>query len=972
MDVVIDIPIEPVGTTGSERPNRCRTVFDIERGDARVVHGRSRMHWRALIEFVVILMVSVITWKLRLSRGPVLLLVAVIGWCAVMVIVITRCVEVFSHLREILYYLRDLILYHTGVHRDCQQLRRDFRQTAVITREAREGKVHGDSAALRASARDFVSSFCSRTGRIEFKYQYGAGEDDRRGQRRYFWARDGNIAPQLHHPRDNDLVTMVDVDYYEDMPKYLTTFANPIVLYSFVPSAVSRPASNEREGDYAYTFNARNEVVMHIAGGAHYAHQLWDYGADIMSAQRRLFGLIPWAYTTYSVERINLTQDRQIIGLFPQSTWKGLSALLAWALPAQRLSRLEPVQGDFLRLNVMQTDAEGTVKHFTSTGEVGSFSCVTIPVHVDETVRRVAEISKSEIVSPQVQSFIDGDKHGGALLTKYHRSTTKRHAQTVFPSFLAVRNYQFVASGFDWDAKSSVTAFMSPLVHEGFAPQRSNANDRIAVLGRIKEVESSARPNRFHEMCMDEFIALSRKAFGLRDGEFLQPSTFEEVCEQQKTPTQRRILHLAATTGEWWRNAYATFMKREVYSNVKDPRIITTFPEAEKLRRSYYSYPLAAACKAMPWYGFGADPREISARVARLCVNAERHVVKTDYKRWDGHVSPAIAEFERRMMLAFYAPCEHAEILASLDAAQKGEAYFQPNVDDGLGLVKYRSPFTRKSGCPFTSVWNTKDNAFIAYTTLRRTKVDGVYLTPAEAWRRLGIYGGDDGLTPDVDPVLYTKTAASFGQVLEQSVVKRGECYVEFLSRIYGPYVWEGDPNNCCDLRRQLGKVHISATMPANITPLEKYADKIRGFKLSDANTPVIGHLVRLFERLVEPQRELPQQFAKKLIKWTNGPFHNERADWMFDYMSSSMPDFNYDQFLDWYGDTYSLERGAGGQALLHMPLCCEPIEPKAARPAVVGDDVCGPVSRPENDAGAGGKRPTRRGPRGVKKQKRL
>lgn len=976
MDVVIDIAdAEPHGIRGSGVLNCCRSVNDLERGEVIVVARTPRFSTRFVVELMLLMMCAITSLIFHYNRRVLTFLFALPFILMAVVVILARFAEMASNFKTWLYWLRDWILHHTNNHGHNMSglWRASFLQTAVNSRRHKvTGNPHERSANYRTTAREFMSSFAARTGLSEFQHQRGLVEEKEgtRGYRRYYWGRDVNTRPVIDTVGDNDVVVMTDVDYYEDMPRYMTTHKNPILLYSFVPSAASRHADTDEAGDYAFTFDAQGYVCMQVSGGTRFSHGLWDYGYDTVSAQRRILG-IPWAYSLYAVERINVAHDRQIIGLFPMASWRGPFAWLAWTLGSHRLERLNPVSKGFIRLEVMQTDADGTVKHLMSTGEVGQYSSVTIDVSLDEAIARVSDISKSEIVSPQVQSFIDGDKLGGALLTKYHRTKGPKRDVTVHPAFLGVRAYEFTLQDNDFEAKPAMTPFMSPVIDEGFTPVDSASNDAAAVIGRIKEVESKVKSNAQTERAMDSFIRQFRKRCGLRENDFLQPSTFEEVFDKQDTPAQRRILQMAATSGKWFKNVYRTFMKREAYGDVKDPRIITTFPDSEKLRRSYYSYPLAECCKSMPWYGFGKEPTAVAEAVASLCQRARSHVVKSDYKRWDGHVSACLFEFERRLMLAMYAPSERAIILESLENARNGKCVFDGH--HGAKGIWYEAPFARKSGDPFTSVWNTLENAFIAFCTLLRTKRCGVYLTADQAWEELelkGMYGGDDGLTADIDPQLYISTAAAVGQVLEAEPVKRGDTYVSFLARIYGPEVWYGDPNNCCDIRRQLAKLHLSVTMPPGFTPLEKLADKMRGYSQSDRNTPVIGHIVKLFERHAGPQRALPRQFQKKSLKYTAGPYYNEPAAWMHGYLQQSCPDFAYDQFLDWYGDTFGLGSDAGSRRLTEMPLCADYRAAKPQREVIVDCDRQGPKPTGGKPS-AGGGRPTRRGGVGAAKTKR-
>jgi len=234
-------------------------------------------------------------------------------------------------------------------------------------------------------------------------------------------------------------------------------------------------------------------------------------------------------------------------------------------------------------------------------------------------------------------------------------------------------------------------------------------------------------------------------------------------------------------------------------------------------------------------------------------------------------------------------------------------------------------------------VFNGILNCFINFLAFRMMKDDGgVFFTADEAWDRLGIYGGDDGLTADLCPRVAEKAASVMGQKLKLEVVPRGHLGVQFLARRYGPDVWFGDSNSCCDILRQLSKFHLTVHLPSNITWEEKLADKAYSFYLTDRNTPIIGDFVRkvltLYPLKSEDFRNLSDRWG--IVTDEEIQYQNRRADWMQDLVVQQMATFDQRTFQEWL-------RRADKSTIRHPPVCMDPLpaDPKPGK-VVVGDDL--------------------------------
>jgi len=223
-------------------------------------------------------------------------------------------------------------------------------------------------------------------------------------------------------------------------------------------------------------------------------------------------------------------------------------------------------------------------------------------------------------------------------------------------------------------------------------------------------------------------------------------------------------------------------------------------------------------------------------------------------------------------------------------------------------------------------------------------------MSPEEAWAGLGIYGGDDGLTPDVDPKSYHRAAQSIGQVLTLGSVKRGDLGVAFLARYYSPHVWFGDTTSVCDVPRQLAKLHVTVKMPPNVTPAMKLIEKARAFVLTDQNTPIIGPYVQKVLSLAEGKtHDNPE--LKAIRPWSTSydpavQYPNDVKSWVDSYIESELKGFDIGFFSEW------LETASTMEDLLNAPMIVDAPEPTDKYHVVVDGYVVGDGIKHGDNAG--------------------
>lgn len=698
------------------------------------------------------------------------------------------------------------------------------------------------------------------------------------------------------------------------MSDFLLQHNVPVLLYTLQPTAVSRVTKN-----YSFTFDETNRVVYTVTGGATFHHYIWNYSHDHLLVVNTFLG-VPIKVCAYFVDRRSTSSDHDLVLLTPLGVWTGLSALLYRSfISGQVLQRLNVcAPGGFLRLLTKSLDGVQI-----STGRVSQFLSTTIPAITDDAISGLARTSKYDLTLPQVQAMVPGERELSLPLLEYHKSLTSYKPDQVCPVSDAVRFYQFQPQNYQPDAKPVLQAFMSPLLHGSFCPTRTLANEQECIQARVLDPKQPELPiTPFLLRCMTEFVTRFIDA-----PHTLNPTTYDEVLDRQPRPAQRRNFWSNLATAP--KHIINMFLKAESYADIKPPRAISVIHPVDKREYSRFIYSLEVFLKKQPWYAFGLTPRDIAARVSSVLTFAS-YATNTDFSKFDGHGSNIMRTLERMILLRAFHPRNHDALIGLHNAQFNIEAY-------GTYGSWYLTHFSRASGSPETSVFNTIFNAFVAFLAARTIRVRGIFLNADEAFNKLGIYGGDDGLTADIPKINYTRAARMVGQDLTIEVVQRGSFGIKFLARVYSPQVWFGDTSNCCDLPRQLSKLHVTVNLPTNVTPLMKLMEKVRSYALTDPYTPILGDFCRDFLKTCGPVVSDPRTDSMKtwLSQFSmDNQYVNTSSQWMLDYVSIALPDFDNGRFRAW------LSRCTKPEHYLTPPLCIAPKDPTTKQPVVVDNEV--------------------------------
>jgi hypothetical protein len=776
---------------------------------------------------------------------------------------------------------------------------------------------HPKSAAWRSSCLSVANLFCHRVGLKPYSYQASTTDvrDGIRGSRTYWWAKDVTTVPLDDPVLKNDLVVMVDVDYYVELTEFLCHTDQPLLLYSFQPKAVS-----EAKGEFVFTFE-NDKVLYSVSGGACYNHQVWNYSVDVFTVS---YGLTT---KSFIVERKKANDHHEYILLVPMGKWRGIGSLFARLLGSDSLERLSISHGAF---NVMDVHTgDGMIR---SVGRQGTYNCATIPTKSFDAIESVVRNSSIKVGNAVMQSWVDNDKHAATVLVDYFNSRPiSIKFPVVYTPAQGIKRYQFVdESGYDADSASLMVPFMSPVLPTTYVPDKCLSNEKQAVNARViapqkDSVDLCKQPSKFLIQCMTEYIEciVPIKHEGI-------PCDVEDVYARQSKPSQQTILVRAENVGpDEQVKSLETFLKAEPYEKPSDPRIITQFGGVSKRDYACFMYPFSDhTTKTCKWYAFGKSPLEIAYGVTEICENAKSSVNCADSVRQDGHVSKLGRDLELGLLVAYFRP-EYLEKVTNLQNSQ-----FNRRAVTKMGF-KYEYSYQRGSGSGETAVMNSHETKFQDFYARRK-----LGYSVRDSYDAKGMFGGDDSVAADMPAKSLESASAEIGQRVESNIFMKGSFGVNFLSRFYGAEVWNGDASSTCDLPRALSKLHVTPHL-GNVTPLAKLQQKLMGLQQTDSNSPVIDKIITAAIRVRVLDLVKVPAIDSRIVSWW--ALYDKEENWpnLIDdqsiYFDKMLPRVNTEQLYKYLDDVKTPEE------LLTMPsiLALEEVAtilPKAT--AVVGDEL--------------------------------
>jgi len=809
---------------------------------------------------------------------------------------------------------------------------------------------HPKEGAHRNAALHSTEVVAQELGLKTYHYQYSNANAKRNcdGLRVHYWTKDAAVHPRLVDVTQDHMPVLVDVDQYLDMHAFLNNNPfNPVAIYTLQPKTVAR---NDLE--YSFTFDRNNNCHNSIQGGAKFVQKIWNYQEDNIYTWTASYNA-GFRARSYNVVRKRISNDRELVYLVPVAEWSGLLNLLLFHLfyEGQALGRYV-VYDAATGMNILRVQGDDGLA--ISIADPGSYNATSALANELDNLHTVAQLSSLPITAAQAKQHLASSNPADVIAAvKYVRSaklaakptvTTAFPPRNVVPTNESVRQYT-VDTNTDHTEKKTLTPFMQPFVHECYTTARTKADESYGLSERVTKIAVPELPlTPFLVQVIGEFAEHL-----IPVAHVLHPTPYDEVWERQNRPTQRRLI-TAAEFDISAKPITTTFIKAEAYPEPKPARNISTIPTLTKITYSQYVYALTeGVLYQQDWYAFGRNPDDIATRVAEICQRSDE-IALTDFSRFDGRVSNVLRHVEKTVLMRAFHTSYHEDLIELHDKQYNCKGFA------AQGTV-YQTLYSRLSGSPETAAANSIDNAFVAYLEKRLARSDGVQHTPLAAWKTLGIYGGDDGLSSGVDKDCLMRAARMVGASIKYDAVRRGETGITFLARKYSPDVWHGARDNMLDLPRQLSKFHATPNLPSNVTPFDKLVQKTMSFGFTDRDTPgileyvtLVDYVARRKKHLMVPPPESPLHTLTSWAAWfgtTNQYRQNcdTGIEWMMDEWRDTIGASALDTLLAWIRELWA-RREEMTDAELEQAVLCPPLlkdivaAPAMEVPIVVDGDV--------------------------------
>jgi len=696
----------------------------------------------------------------------------------------------------------------------------------------RAGHAHGLSASARTAASRTIDNFAHLAGLDVYTVSMSSREGEHAtGSHGHYMAKDVAHAARHDPVQGNQLIKQVDVDYYVDQQRWLS-HCRPVCAFTMAPTSVVYHGA-----EYSYALTPTG-IEMQVSGGGTYAHQLWDYSADTIVTRVRSWK--PWRWfesVVSSVDCRQVDEHHMLVLLVPFARIR----FGGWWIEGERLRRQafgdsKVVQNRFVRGGV------DTI----SLGLTGTAASVDLAPAQYEAVRIRYQSSKKPMIS-DVERYLREFKTvdhviGGPVLYEILQHSAKPIKHVNYPAngVFQTRRYQAVQLARDGgvvseDGREIGRAIAPSLVtHPDVVPNRSYNNDLASITGRVRAVHNGKVPEGLYTAYAREFVHFVVPLAGRG-----RPLPFETVVALQDRPAQRarsdqKLAWLSTSPCV----QASCMIKGESYPVPSDPRNITTVGVQHTVQLSCYTYAFKIDClQAVKAYAPCLSPGEVAQRLVGLCASYDT-VTETDFSRYDGTISRWLRTFvEGACYLRWVGP----ECRKELEELLNAELGCRARTSEG---IPYDPKGSRLSGSPLTTDGNTLINMFVSYAAARSAGS-----RPEQAWALLGLYAGDDGVTP-LHATALDRAASDLGLRLKS--VQRSKGIVTFLGRVFGN-LWNGDPGSVQDPMRTWRKLHLSFAS-ADYSVAECAVARAKGYESLDPGVPVVAEWARVIHAVYGTQ----------------------------------------------------------------------------------------------------------------------
>lgn len=698
------------------------------------------------------------------------------------------------------------------------------------------GHTHPECAKLRADASRVISSVSKALGRRRFDISMSPRErlmSNTAGSRQFRTAKDLLVERVCDKLLPEDLVSMVDTDYYL-RPEELHGFAgHDMALYALTPTGLSGTTANSHWG-----FVSTGEVVEEVAGGARYRHQVWDWTGEMLVLHRGFSTYL------YDIHRIQLSESRCVVVLLLARVLRLPMVVASWLLPSLRM--FEPkrmrvaIQGGYL-VGVFGNPTSKAV-HLLGLGMPGSRH-VRLPVSLFATLEVAAKIPNSdrkvggmELLPSAVERI---SKAAGVKLDAGATHVVSDYFTHAYQPHEFV-NYQ-ACGDLEWEDGETTVRQAAPCpVGPGVGPTSSANNEQRAVEKRVVEVRNTTPFPSDGVKYGLEFAKMVVRFPGRG-----VPLGRPELRKQQDKPQQKaRRLQEEQFEEDLGSSMHTTsFQKRESYAKVSDPRLINQVSTDHTNRLCSYSSAIKPALKQHKWYFVGKNPTEVAVGLRGLA-GSGGVLTGGDYSRMDGRTSNGYRQHVLYpIYLLHFAEEYHGELKQLL------EREMVATTTTRRARHKAALSGANISGSGITTDLNTCNAAFNEYAARRR-----LGQSPGQAFTSLGAYFGDDSVVREEVFDAVAGFASECGMKLEREPRPKcaGEGFVAFLARQY-PDIRTSLASHPDPVRslRKLTTVTAGRVAPERQL-LMKLSLKVKALLETDPHVPFVSGYGRALERVLK------------------------------------------------------------------------------------------------------------------------
>jgi hypothetical protein len=802
------------------------------------------------------------------------------------------------------------------LHKGRTNLRKLFREATLTSGSKAPNVLHPEPRRDRLTAIKAIQHIISQTATHRpYHLQPRPNQINSEHNMIHFWASDTSVPHRATDKIDDlHIITQIDSDYYTNMNDSKIINYNPHLLYTFDPTEAAAKHSNYP----AWTF-VDDETLEVTSPAEKYRHKLWDYTPN----EVRYFHLnkiFDAVFTVFEVEKRRIDRTHSLVLINPRVKYTGLAAYVARCWYGEsNFARVNVGKGDYAKMEVQHQHPEEGDTHTISIARKGETLAATCDIDEYNQMFELTMRSKLGCTVPKIKTKTKLTDAPAALLTNYLNDlkTISEGPKRWYRNYAlqyAIRTHQYFPNvAATLDPNPAVIPFANALFDGCFVHSNELGSEIQAIESRLTKLIRPFTLTPKHTEYMDSFI--SRLVPADKRGKY-EPVDDDTVFEYQNRPTQKTILEYALESNVS-KPVISTFAKKEAAGKINDTRIISVGKPAEKLRASKFLYPFSDWLKEQKWYCFGKTPKDLAEHLAKTATKSQQ-MNCTDFSRMDGRKNIALRTYNYKLMVALFGP-QHAHDLRKMYEDGCHSRGFTPTIDGESFFFETYMAFA--SGDPFTSSFNSCDNAIVVFTGYVNKFTDNGAVSPNEdtfdmaydAMVEKANIAGDDTALGDMPDACIVNAASWWGHDLKSQVYLRGEPGVNFLARIYGPDLWNGDPNSCTDISRAVSKLHATPNLKG-FTPLDKMAMKLTSLKFTDGETPIIGDLINLWLELGGTLAE--KHHATFMSYWSqydmSAQYPNHFADWMYDTIPSD--DIDWEMFDDF------LERAFYVDDFLYMP----------------------------------------------------